>query len=128
MVRSMDAGKFTVSTHHIRSVFRWNHSHLVYECGMCHTAFRWWMVYDDVWKESGFGADQVCKACFEKVVPNPEYVTNWEDRPITPDEARLAHLISPHFKLTGPLAERDLQLLHKCSTRRLPSEGANWRT
>jgi len=48
---------------------------LFYECKVCHLYFPIWIVPDKEWRSSGFRRGNICKQCFERVVPSPKYIT-----------------------------------------------------
>ena len=44
------------------------------ECNICGQKFPLWYTYDDAWDESKCNGN-VCKKCFEKIIPDVEYVS-----------------------------------------------------
>jgi DNA-directed RNA polymerase subunit RPC12/RpoP len=83
----------------IVSLCKSQQDNLIYKCDICGETFRWWLVDDLVWKQSGFALKStVCKSCFEKEVPNPKYFYTRPEPPITEHEL-LEYLKASPWKL-----------------------------
>ena len=72
-----------------------------YKCRACGEVSDYWMVENQVWEQSGFEDGYICKACFEKVIPNPTYLSHnqwWATKTVAERKSK-RRLISKLTKL-----------------------------